>query len=411
MLIAEHSMCQPGRPDPIVGLPAGLARLGPLPEAKSRTSSFDVLVGRDPLPYPHARRDPGGPGARSWARRRSGRRWSRPRSGRRGLAPGASRSSVDHLRDVRGRPGQHVRHRHPERRRVGQEPRGVARRERVDPDRLGRRAADDLVVDVREVHHPGDPQAAPAQVADEQVGEQERPEVADVGRPVDRRSAAVDADVAGLERLERLRAAAVSVSCSRTLICPPRPIGTADRRGAEMPRPAPSSPARLPVDALTFDPVGRQRQEVGDRVAHRRRAEPARWGRAPMIVTSTDSGRIPRCVDPAERTPRRARRRRSRAAWPGPAGRCARDRPARPRRAARRRPRGARRRRPSGRAAAGAASIVTPPERERLARPERVARRRRARPGRWVRRPPDPPSVARAPGRPPPVRDRRAASP
>ena len=44
---------------------------------------------------------------------------------------------------------------------------------------------------------------AVAQVADEQVREQERAEVADVGGPVDRGAAAVDPDVPGLQRLER----------------------------------------------------------------------------------------------------------------------------------------------------------------------------------------------------------------
>ena len=45
--------------------------------------------------------------------------------------------------------------------------------------------------------------AAPAQVADQQVREQERAEVADVRRPVDGGPAAVDADVPGLQRLQR----------------------------------------------------------------------------------------------------------------------------------------------------------------------------------------------------------------
>ena len=49
--------------------------------------------------------------------------------------------------------------------------------------------------------------AAPAQVPDEQVGEQERAEVADVGRTVDRRAARVDADAVVVERDERSRLA------------------------------------------------------------------------------------------------------------------------------------------------------------------------------------------------------------
>ena len=96
----------------------------------------------------------------------------------------------------------------PERVGVGEEPLRVPVGERLVGDPLGGGAADDLVVDVGQVHDPRHAQAAVAQVADEEVGEQERPEVADVGRAVDRRPAAVDPDVAGLERLERLEVAA-----------------------------------------------------------------------------------------------------------------------------------------------------------------------------------------------------------
>ena len=71
----------------------------------------------------------------------------------------------------------------------------------------GRGAADDLVVDVGDVHHPGDREAAVAQVANEEIGVQEAPEVADVDGPVDGRAAAVDPDVLRLEGLERPRLA------------------------------------------------------------------------------------------------------------------------------------------------------------------------------------------------------------
>ena len=40
MLIAEHSMCQPGRPEPMAVSQDGSPGLGPFQSAKSRTSSF-----------------------------------------------------------------------------------------------------------------------------------------------------------------------------------------------------------------------------------------------------------------------------------------------------------------------------------------------------------------------------------
>ena len=113
--------------------------------------------------------------------------------------------SVDDVVDVRGGPRQDVRRRHAEGGRVGDEALDPAVRELVDGLARGLGSADDLVVDVGDVHDPGHAEAAVAEVADQQVGEQERPEVADVGRAVDRRSAAVDPDVARLERHERPR--------------------------------------------------------------------------------------------------------------------------------------------------------------------------------------------------------------
>ena len=40
MLIAEHSMCQPGRPGPIAVSHDGSPGFGPFQSAKSRTSSL-----------------------------------------------------------------------------------------------------------------------------------------------------------------------------------------------------------------------------------------------------------------------------------------------------------------------------------------------------------------------------------
>ena len=186
--------------------PRRARRPGALPEHEVADVVLRVLVGRDALADAHlVRVEPGQPpvgrpardpeedravvGPVGVAARRGGARRARPSRGC-ARSPGAGRPAGV-IRSVA---------------RVVEEAGDPAFGEVVDPDPLGGRAADDLVVDVGQVHHPGDPEAAPAQVPDEEVGEQERPEVADVGRAVDRRAAGVDPDVAGLERLERRRA-------------------------------------------------------------------------------------------------------------------------------------------------------------------------------------------------------------
>ena len=52
MLIAEHSMCQPGRPAPMRVVPRRLAGLWPLPEREVADVVLGVLVGLDPLADP-----------------------------------------------------------------------------------------------------------------------------------------------------------------------------------------------------------------------------------------------------------------------------------------------------------------------------------------------------------------------
>ena len=49
MHMAEHSMCQPGRPGPIAVVPRRLAGLGALPEREVADVVLAVLVGLDPL--------------------------------------------------------------------------------------------------------------------------------------------------------------------------------------------------------------------------------------------------------------------------------------------------------------------------------------------------------------------------
>ncbi len=91
MLIAEHSMCQPGRPVADRRLPRRLAGLRALPQREVADVVLGVLVGLDPLAHPELRRDRAGRAARTPATTRSGRRSSRRRSGRRGRARAASR--------------------------------------------------------------------------------------------------------------------------------------------------------------------------------------------------------------------------------------------------------------------------------------------------------------------------------
>ena len=286
MLIAEHSMCQPGRPSPTAVDHDGSPGLGPFHSAKSRTSS---------LPYSSA-------STRSPTRIASGSRRAsapvrRPRrdpeedravvGAVRVAALEQRRDEVRDLRDVLGRARQDVRAGHAQRVGVVEEPGRVPVGELGVADPLGGGAADDLVVDVGQVHDPGHAQAAVAQVADQQVGEQERPEVADVRRAVDRRPAAVDPDVAGLDGLERAELAGQRVleadpghaAAPRWRRPGPRSTGRRPRR-----------PTGCPVEALTLTAAGSSpsRPAMASRIASRR--APSR-GRAPITVTSTLDGR------------------------------------------------------------------------------------------------------------------------
>ena len=267
--IAEHSMCQPGRPGPDRRLPRRLAGLRALPEREVADVVLGVLVGLDALADPHLLRvEVGEPAVR---RPRRDPEEDRAVVGPVGVVPsrGASRSgaTMSSMCSVaRGRTSGRVI-----RSAAASARKRSSQRSASSPMPMpgGRRAADDLVVDVGDVHHPRDPQAAVAQVADEDVGVQEAPEVADVDRAVDRRAAAVDPDVAGLERLERPR--------SRRSACPgagSHPTGPrrGDRRGPRCRGRRPPSPSRLPVDALTLTAVRVDPEELGDRGRASRRA-------------------------------------------------------------------------------------------------------------------------------------------
>ena len=226
---------------------------------------------------------------------------------------------------------------------VGEEARQVSVGQLRDADPGGRCAADDLVVDVGDVHDPAHGVAAPAQVTDQQVREEERAEVADVGRAVDRRTARVDADdvALGLER-SRLPGQRVVAAGGH------RAVSSVAIATAEIDRPAPSSPARLPLDALTLTALASTPSSAGDRRAHRLevRGQPRPGGHDRQV----DAGDGPARVGHAPHGPRpRAPRSRCRPGSTGPPGTAARGRRGRLPRAGRRRRRGGRRRRPSGR--------------------------------------------------------------
>ena len=117
----------------------------------------------------------------------------------------------DHLGDMVGGAGLdvgwqsiergHVIVKHPSR------PRG----ERADRLRVGHGGGVDLVVDVGDVARVGDtPKLVPEQAV-EQVEDHDRARVADMGAVVDRGAADVEAHMAGIDRHERLLAAALAV--------------------------------------------------------------------------------------------------------------------------------------------------------------------------------------------------------
>src|SRR5215210_3355339 len=111
-------------------------------------------------------------------------------------------------------------------------------------------------------------------MANEDVGEQEAPEVPDVGGSVDRRTATVDPDEARLQRLEVAQ-------------LPGQRVVEADRHErsitiarAEIPRPAPSMPSRLPLEAFTLTAPGSiprssaMRSRIAPRLAPSRGRDP-----------------------------------------------------------------------------------------------------------------------------------------
>ena len=172
----------------------------------------------------------------------------------------------------------------------------VARGQLADGDARGGRVADDLVVDVGDVHDPRHRVALPGQVAAQQVGEQEAPEVADVGGRIDRRAAAVHAHVRRVERLERLERAAQRVPEAQRH----RGHHADERAWRRWSGRHPRRPTGCPVDACTATALGVDAQQLGEGVAHRVEPGAAEARPGARMVRSSDAGRKPAAREPRD---------------------------------------------------------------------------------------------------------------
>ena len=237
MLIAEHSMCQPGRPGPIAVSQDGSPGLRALPEREVADVVLAVLVGLDPLPHPQlVRVEAGQPPV---GRPRGDPEEDRAVVGPVGVAALEQRPDErDDLVDVArspaaGRPGVVIRRRAASARKRSQVPLGErprwSRRSAAAPRMILSSMSVMFITQVTGV-------ATPAQVADEQVREQERAEVADVGRSVDGRAAGVDAGPDPARSGTNGRVSPDRVSCSRSVIAPR--LERRDGTSAEIARPA-----------------------------------------------------------------------------------------------------------------------------------------------------------------------------
>ncbi len=199
----------PARPD--LGLPDGLALPGRLPEGEVVDALLLVLVGiAAAARAPALQADPGqaavGGEPVDGEVDRTVLPVGEPLVEQ---APDEGRHGADVLGI--GRPGVMVGRQDVERPLLGVE--RLDERTRVVPEAHppGVGAPDRLVVDVRDVHHVGDLEAGEQEEALEQVLEDIRPPVADMGKVVDRRTAGVEPDLAGLERNELLDPSAEGV--------------------------------------------------------------------------------------------------------------------------------------------------------------------------------------------------------
>ena len=211
MLIAEHSMCQPGRPRPNGAshcAQAGSSLLS-FQSTKSRAFSFSYLSvsTRAPAWIPAASSRGEAPVLRERGDPEVDRAVRRVGVAARGQALDES----DHVRDVLGRPRHVLRPLHPQRLHVLLEAADVLRREarEVLARRLG--LLDDAVVHVGHVHDLAHAVAEVRERAPQHVDRHEGPEVPDVRPVVDGGAAGVEAELGRVLRHERLDLAAQRV--------------------------------------------------------------------------------------------------------------------------------------------------------------------------------------------------------
>ena len=197
MLMAEHSICQPGRPGADLGVPARLARRGPFQSAKSRTSSllYSSASTRSPTRCCVGIEA----GQRAIAGQRRDAEEDRAVVGPVGVAALDERGDErGHVRDVIGGVRQHVGIVTRRRIQVGQE-RAVCRAV-SSPIVMPASDASRMILSSTSVMFITQVTRCPSiEVSAQQIGEQEAAEVAHVRRRIDRRAAAVHADVPGVD--------------------------------------------------------------------------------------------------------------------------------------------------------------------------------------------------------------------
>ena len=220
-----------------------------------------------------------------------------------------------------------------------------------------RRAADDLVVDVGDVHHPGHG-VTRASAGGGRAGRRTGRSGSCRCAPARRRS---DRTCRPRSRPGRSgsngRVSPDNVSCSRTRHGRASMLAIAT---AEIDRPAPSAPSRLPLDALTLTAPDSRPSSPAIGSAHR--VEVVAEPRSRRDDRHVHPGRPPaRFLHPTTCLGEQQSRWRCPAGSARRRGRDDRDRRGPPRRGARRRSRGGRRRRPSARRRRGAPAISTPP--------------------------------------------------
>ena len=205
-LIAEHSMCQPGRPRPHGLSQPGSVRVRRLPQHEI---GGVALVGRHLDAGAGDHLVAAAAGEAAVIRIGADREQNMPFGGV-GVARGDQPlDHRDHLRDVRGRPRLDIGRQHAERRHVLVKGGDRAGGQRLDRLAVGAGGGVDLVLDVGDVADVAHMLAAVgfAQQPVEHVEHDKGAGVADMGAVIDRRPAHIHAHVARIERLEHLLAA------------------------------------------------------------------------------------------------------------------------------------------------------------------------------------------------------------